>query len=94
MRAGAGVFAACLLCAGQLAWAVEARVGGRMVSLTGHVEGREVIEANRDPPHDRTFAELFLQLRLPWNERFAFQSAIVARHGGPTSKADGGGTYT
>ncbi len=77
----------------ESAWGVQAPVAGRTLEITGHLEAREVIEANGSTAEDRTFEQFSARLRYPTSGVLALESAFTVQNGGPTSEHEGAGPY-
>lgn len=92
----AGVLAAVAIgvLGGAAAQGVELTVGGRPLELTGWLELRGIVRANRSSPNELVLEQLWLRTRYGLLENLAFEAAINTQHGGPATEQTKGGIYS
>jgi hypothetical protein len=91
--------AACLagliaLLVGAPAWAIERTVAGRPLEVTGWLELREIIRANRSSPNELVLEQLWLRGRYRVMDWLAFETSVNTQHGGPATEQTSGGMYS
>jgi len=92
--------AACLV--GLLAWllggvparAIERTVGGRPLEVTGWLELREIIRADRSSPNELALEQLWLRGRYRVLGALALETTLNTQHGGPATEQTNGGMYS
>lgn len=92
--AGALAAVAIGVLSGTAAQGVELTVGGRPLELTGWLELREIVRANRSSPNELVLEQLWLRTRYSLLENLAFEAAINTQHGGPATEQTKGGIYS
>jgi hypothetical protein len=73
--------------------AIEAKVAGRPVELSGHLEVRQVLKANPSTPGDRTLEELWAHVEAPLDDFIRLQTTFTLQNGGPTTRSTNWGVY-
>jgi hypothetical protein len=72
----------------------ELSVGGRPLDLTGWMELRGIVRANRSSPNELVLEQLWLRGRYRLSDHVAFETTINTQHGGPATEQTTGGVYS
>jgi hypothetical protein len=74
--------------------AVELTAAGRALELSGWLEVRGIVRANRSTPNELVLEQLFLRGRYTLSEHVALEAAVNTEHGGPATEETKGGIYS
>ena len=72
----------------------ELMAGGRPLALTGWLELREIIRADRSSPNELALEQVWLRGRYSLSEHLAVEAAVNTQHGGPATEQTKGGIYS
>jgi len=79
---------------GTPAPALELTAGGRPLDLTGWLEVREIIRADRSSPNELALQQLLLRGRYTLSDHIALEATLNTQHGGPATEQTKGGIYS
>lgn len=74
--------------------ALELTPLGRPLDLTGWLELREILRANRSSPNELVLEQLWLQGRYSIADAVAVEATLNTQHGGPATEQTKGGVYS
>ncbi len=79
---------------GSPARGAELTAGGRPLDLTGWLEVRGIVRANRSTPNELVLEQLWLRGRYSVSDTIAVEASVNTQHGGPATEQTKGGIYS
>ena len=74
--------------------AIELTAARRPLDLSGWLELREIVRAERSSPNELALEQLWLSGRYTMSDHLALQATVNTQHGGPATEQTKGGIYS